>query len=158
VAVTPAHAACGVDPEQVARSDVVFVGVLTAVAADGVATFQVEEVWRGEGWVSADETISVRASDEGLQVPPPGATFRYLVVAGERDGVIYTDDANTCAHFSFPWDDSYAAYRPTPAPITEQERFEAVGIPLLPIVIGAAVLIGVAAFTFGISGMRSRSD
>jgi hypothetical protein len=157
MAVTPTHAACGVDPEQVARSEVVFIGLLTAVAPDGLATFQVEEVWRGEAWVTVGEPVDVEASDEGLEVPPGGASIRYLVVAGERDGVIYTNDpTNTCARAPFPWDDSYAAFRPPQAPVDAEPSPAEGAFPVLPLVIGAAVVIAVAAFAAGTSGRLPR--
>ena len=152
MAATPAHAACAVTAESVAAADVVFVGVLRAVDRTGVATFEIEEVWRGQQFITG-EMVNVEAANVGIEVPPnPDVqSATYLVLASERDGVFRTGDAGSdlCAR--------YAAFRPAQPAAQSQETFSAVGIPWLPVLIGAAVIISIAAFVIGGGGRRSQS-
>ncbi|HET6745649.1 MAG TPA: hypothetical protein VFH90_07335 [Candidatus Limnocylindria bacterium] len=151
------RAACGVTSSAIAQADAVFVGLLTDVDENGTATFQVEEVWRGD-MLESGSTASVEASQSGLEVGPAGTTFRYLVLAGDRAGTLHVGDdpANACSLFAFPWDASYAEFRPANAPVDPEPSADGGALPILPLVIGAAVVIAVAAFAVGSSGRRPR--
>ena len=150
----PALAACGVTAEAVAKAEVVFVGLLTEVSADGNnATFNVEEIWRGSGLVVGKAVvIDTTNSLQRLELPPPGAPpSSYLVLADTVDGQLHTGDS--CEIFPFPWDASYAAFRPAGAPSTGDSPTAGVDIPGAVVAVGAALLVlavvGVVAFRRG---------
>ena len=161
IAAPPAQAACAVTAESVAAADVVFVGVLRAVDGSGVATFEIEEVWRGQQFVTG-EMVNIEAANVGIEVPPdPNApSQRYLVLASERDGVIRTGDAggDLCARYPFPWDAGYARLKP-PTGDPPPNPTESGGLPWLAIALGTAVIaIGLAAILFTPGAMRRRDN
>jgi hypothetical protein len=152
----PAMAACGLTVESVAKAEVVFVGLLTEVGADGNnATFNVEENWRGsELVVGKAVVIDTTNSLQRLELPPPGtpaSASRYLVLANTVGGQLHTGDS--CEVFPFPWDDSYAAFRPTEAPPPGESPTADAGFPGAVVAVGAALLVlavvGVVAFSRG---------
>jgi len=147
----PAQAACGLTAESVARAEVAFVGTLTAVSADGaIGTFEIEDVWRSAE-IGLAGTVEVAASPGTFQLPPANVpAFRYLVLAHSFGGTLSTGDS--CELFPFPWDDSYAVFKPTvvstpPAPA------EGGGPPGAVLLAAGAVvllgLVGVLAFRRG---------
>ena len=154
----PALAACGLTSQSVAQADVVFVGLLTEVTADGnSATFTVEEIWRGSGLVVGEGVpIDTTNSLQRLELPPSGApASRYLVLANVAAGQLHTGDS--CELFPFPWDASYAAFRPADAPPpTGSDAATAGGIPSALVAAGAAaavlVIVGFVAFRRGSPG------
>ena len=161
MAATPAHAACAVTAESVAAADVVFVGVLKAVDRSGAATFEIEEVWRGQQFVTG-EMVNIEAANVGLEVPPdPNAqSLTYLVLASERDGVLRTGDAGSdlCARYPFPWDASYASLKP-PTGDPQPAPTESGGVPWLTIALGtAAIGIGLAAILLTPGAWRRRDN
>jgi hypothetical protein len=154
----PALAACGLTPESVAQADVVFVGLLTKVTVDGnSATFTVEEVWRGSGLVVGEGVqIDTANSLQRLELPPSGApASRYLVLANIVAGQLHTGDS--CELFPYPWDATYAAFRPADAPpTTGSDAATDAGFPsALVAAAGAAVvlvIVGFVAFRRGSPG------
>lgn len=141
-ASTPARAACAVTAEAVAAAPIVFVGTQTASSGDGSsASLRVENVWRGAGLVVGEE-VEVDAAPGTFALPPPDAPLlQYLMLVEERGGRLRTGD--NCALFAFPWDPSYAAFRPAGAPPTSAED---AGIPWQVVVaIGASALLVIAA-------------
>jgi len=150
---TPALGACGLTAESVAKAEVVFVGLLTGVSPDGNnATFQVQEIWRGSVLVVGKGVgIDTTNSLQRLELPPPDAPpSSYLVLASVVAGQLHTGDS--CEIFPFPWDDSYAAFRPAGAPSGESPTTGA-GFPAAVVAVGAALLVlavvGVVAFRRG---------
>jgi len=139
----PTWAACGVTPEAVAQAEVAFVGSLTDVSADGAqATFKIEEVWRGPGLSAGGSSPNVFASPGTFQMPPAGApAFRYLILAHTAGGRLVTGDE--CRLFPFPWDDSYAAFRPvdTPLPSDAPGPTGGEGGPPGAVLVAAAALV-----------------
>ena len=137
------RAACAVTAESVAKADVVFVGTLTGISPDRTATFEVEDAWRGD--LRPGASVLVEAATVGLEMPPDSAgPFRYLVLADQRADGLHVGD--NCAAYPFPWDGSYAAFRPVSAPA---EVADGIPFPLFALVIGAAVMIGLGAFLVG---------
>ncbi len=149
-------AACGVTAESVAKADVVFVGLLTDVSFDGThATFQVQELWRGTGpRVGGVIAVDTTNSLQRLELPPAGTPpSRYLVLAQSADGRLHT--GKSCDVFPFPWDESYAGYRPAdaPSPAPGRESGTASGVPPAVAVVTATalvlVIVGFVAFRRG---------
>lgn len=139
---TPAAAACGLTVEAVAEAEVVFVGRLADVSADGnSATFNVEEIWRGSGLVVGGAVaVDTTNSLQQLELPPAGArASRYLVLANTVGGQLHTGDS--CEVFPFPWDASYAAYRPADAPPPAASRSADAGLPGAIVAAAAALLL-----------------
>ena len=148
----PALAACGLTAESVAKAEVLFVGLLTGVSPDGNnATFQVQEIWRGSVLVVGKGVgIDTTNSLQLLERPPPGAPpSSYLVLANVVAGQLHTGDS--CEIFPFPWDASYAAFRPADAP--GESPTTGAGFPGAVVAVGAALLVlavvGVVAFRRG---------
>ena len=154
----PAVAACGLTHESVAQADVAFVGLLADVSADGTsATFTVEEIWRGSGLVVGEGIpVDTTNSLQRLELPPSGApASRYLVLANVAAGQLHTGDS--CELFPFPWDASYAAFRPADAPSpTGSDGATEGGFPSALVAAGAAaallVIVGFVAFRRGSPG------
>jgi hypothetical protein len=124
------------------------------VGGDGTnATFQVEDIWRGSGLV-VGKTVVIDTTNSLLllELPPPGmpvSASRYVVLANTVDGQLHTGDS--CEIFPFPWDDSYAAFRPADAPPPGESPTADVGFPGTLVAVGAALLlltvVGVVAFS-----------
>jgi hypothetical protein len=151
---TPALGACGLTAESVAKAEVVFVGQLTEVSPDGnSAIFQVEEIWRGSVLVVGKGVgIDTTNSLQRLELPPPDAPpSSYLVLARVVGGQLHTGDS--CEIFPFPWDASYAAFRPAGAPSPGESTTADGGFPGAVVAVGAALLVlsvvGVVAFARG---------
>ncbi len=144
-----ARAACGVTVEAVARAEVAFVGTLTEVSADGAqGTFDIEDVWRSAELLLGDSAV-VEATPGMFQMPPAGApAFSYLVLAQSFGGILRT--GQNCSVFPFPWDASYAAYRPADAPAPPGGD---AGLPIPVLLVAAAavvlILVGLLAFRRG---------
>jgi hypothetical protein len=150
----PALAACGLTAESVAKAEVVFVGLLAEVSGDGNnATFQVEEVWRGNGLaVGLEAGLDTTNSIISLDMPPPGVPPQsYLVLADTVDGQLHTGDS--CEIFAFPWDPSYEEFRPAGVPPPGASPTSDAGVPGAVVALGAALLVvavvGVVAFRRG---------
>ena len=146
----PTLAACSLTAEAVAAAPIAFVGTLTDVSADGAqAIFEVEDVWRGLDLSAGVSSPEVVASPGRFQMPPAGTpAIRFLVLAHTVDGMLRTGDE--CRLFPFPWDASYAAFRPRAAPPSATGDAEPAGIPgpvLMPIV-AAAVMVVIGFFAF----------
>jgi hypothetical protein len=147
-----AFAACGLTPEAVASAEVVFVGTLSSVSADGTsATFLVEEIWKGGGLVAGEPaTIDTTNALQSLSPPPPGAgPSRYLVLASDVGGQLRS--GSSCNLFHYPWDASYAAFRPADAPpASDSETDAGGGIPaaVAGVAAAAALLIVVSFISF----------
>ena len=119
--------------------------MLTAATGDGATgTFRVEDVWRSAD-LAAGDTVEVDSSLASFALPPDGTPQRYLVLVAERDGRLRTGD--NCALFAFPWDPSYASFRPADAPPAAGED---TGVPwqVIGVLGAAAVLVVVAGFAF----------
>ena len=151
---TPGMAACGLTAESVGQAEAVFVGLLTDVGADGTnATFEVEEIWRGGGLVVGKGVgIDTTNSLQQLELPPPDAPLSlYLVLANTLDGQLHTGDS--CEIFPFPWDPSYADFRPAGVPPPDASPTSDPGVPGAVVAAGAALLVlavvGVVAFRRG---------
>ena len=148
---TPTLGACGLTAAAVAKADASFVGQLTGVSGDGTsATFKVEQVWRGSGLV-VDEMVQVdtTGSLQSLELPPAGVpASRYLVLAMTVGGQLHTGDS--CEVFPFPWDASYAAFRPADASPPTGSEDDSGGPPVeVLVLIGMTVLAaGVSAYAF----------
>jgi len=139
---TPAQAACGLTDESVAKAQVVFVGLLAEVSADGhTATFQVEEVWRGsELVVGKGVAVDTTNALQRLELPPAGVSpSDYVVLANTVDGQLHTGDS--CEIFPFPWDASYAAFRSADAPPAAKSAGADAGVPAAVVVVVAGVLV-----------------
>ena len=151
---TPALAACGLTAESVAKAPVSFVGLLADASADGsTATFEVQEIWRGGGLVVGKAVVvDTTNSLQRLELPPSGVPpSSYLVLATTVGGQLHTGDS--CEIFPFPWDASYAAFRPADAPPPGESSTADVAIPGAVVAAGAALLllavVGVVAFRRG---------
>lgn len=124
----PAHASCA-EPEPMAgaltQAEAVFIGTVTALDFDGrVATFAVDEVWKGD----VDETALVNGSGERIaalqSAESRGETLwtsvdrtfeagtRYLVVAYGRDGATLLDSACSLTQ---PYTPALVEHRPSTA-------------------------------------------
>lgn len=139
------RAACGLTAISVAAADVVFVGQLTGVRDTGVATFEIEDVWERDGLTLAvGESVEVDTLVGMLEMPPPGSeAFRYVVLAS-LFGARLQSGLTDCANFPFPWDASYAAFRPVDAPLPPTQDGSGVQGPVL-VLIGAGALVAVVA-------------
>lgn len=154
---TLARAACGLTAQSVGAAQAVFVGLLTDVSADGTnATFEVQEVWRGGGLVAGKGVgIDTTNSLQRLELPPPDAPLPlYLVLANTVDGQLHTGDS--CELFPFPWDPSYADFRPAGVPPPDASPASDAAFPVAALALGAALLVlavvGVVAFRRGPAG------
>lgn len=147
-----AMGACGLTEEAVARAQVVFVGTLSSVSADGTsATFLVEDIWKGSGLVAgAPATIDTTGALQSLSLPPPGVRLpRYIVLAKTVDGRLHS--GSSCELFHFPWDASYASFRPAAAPSPGSSEGDASGgVPahVVGVAAAAALLIVVSFIAF----------
>ena len=126
-----------------------------------MVTFEVEEVWRGQEFLTG-EVVNVEAANVGIEMPPdPDAqSVRYLVLASERDGVIRTGDGGSdlCARYPFPWDASYASLRP-PTADPPRAPTDSGGVPWLTIALGTgAIAIGLAAILLAPGPWRRRDN
>ncbi len=145
VAAPVVRAACGLTAISVGRADVVFVGQLTGVDGTGVATFEVEDVWEGDGLtLTVGESVEVETPAGLLQMAPPGSgAFRYVVLA-RLFGASLQSGFTDCSNYPFPWDASYAEFRPVDAPLPPTEGESGGQGPVL-VLIGAGVLVAVIA-------------
>lgn len=145
----PARAACGVTADAVAEAPVVFVGTLVGATDDGtLGIFQIEDVWRGADLaadLAAGSEVEVDAAPGTFALALDGPAFQYLLLVEVRGGRLRTGD--NCALFAFPWDPSYAAFRPTDAPPAAGEE---TGVPwqVVGVIGAAAVLLIVAGIAF----------
>jgi hypothetical protein len=147
-ATTPALGACaGPSAATLARVDVAFVGTLTAVRLDGsVATFEIEEVWRGDELPAAGPSPEVFSALGMFEMPPAGVpAVRFLVLARHEDGHLRTGD--DCDAYPFPWDPAYAAVRPADA---RSAAPAAVGVPwqLLAVLGASGLIVAVSVLAF----------
>jgi hypothetical protein len=148
----PAGAAtCGMNEKQVANADVAFVGTMTAASTAGDrATFAVTEVWSARD-LPAVVQVSSTAGQWSLAPPDAGAQ-QYLVLADAVDNalVVRFECDVARATLAFPWDPSYAAFRPATAhPPTGSDEAQGTFPVQFLLIIGAAALIAaVSAFAF----------
>jgi len=148
----PAGAAtCGINERQVASAYVVFVGTMTAASATGDrATFAVSEVWSAR---DLPAVVQVSSTQGQWQLAPPDAGVQqYLVLADAVENTLVVRFECDVAHatLAFPWDPSYAAFRPATAhpPTSSEESQGTIPVQFL-VIIGAAVVIAAAsAFAF----------
>ena len=148
----PARAAtCGMNEKQVANADVAFVGTMTAASATGDrATFAVTEVWSAR---DLPAVVQITSTPGQWQLAPPDAGVQSYVVladAVENSLVVRFECDVAKATLAFPWDPSYAAFRPATAhpPTGSDESHGTFPVQFL-IIIGAAALIGlVSVFAF----------
>lgn len=111
----PALADCAVPPPlevSLKTADLVFVGTVSGIEADGhSATFEVEEIWRGD----VPATVQVAGGENPAQPAEDDRTFelgtKYVVIPSLRDGRL----VDSLCSGTTPWDDSYAAIRPVDA-------------------------------------------
>jgi len=170
LSVPPARASCAepIPIEQaLAEAQAVFVGTVTHVQYSGrMATFQVEEVWKGDvgavavvnGGPGLSELEAARA--QGQEVfTSVDRTFesgrRYLVVSYARDGALLSDNACSATRIFTGDLDPYrpdSAYTPVapPAPDTGDE-----GTPP-GIWIGLAALVAATAGAMAVAIRRLR--
>jgi hypothetical protein len=139
-------ATCGMNEKQVANADVVFVGTMTAASSTGDrATFVVSEVWSARD-LPAVVQVSSTAGQWSLAPPDAGAQ-QYVVLADAVDNslVVRFECDVAQATLAFPWDPSYAAFRPATAhPPTESAEPQGMFPVQFLVIIGAAALIAAA--------------
>lgn len=143
----PARAAtCGMNEKLVANASVAFVGTMTAVSATGDrATFAVTEVWSARD-LPAVVQISTTAGGWAMSPPDAGVqSFLVLADAVENTLVVRFECDVAQATLAFPWDPSYAAFRPATAhpPSGGAESQGTFPVQFL-VIIGAAALIAAA--------------
>jgi len=117
--------------QEISQAEVVFVGTVSATDAGGsVATFEVEEVWRG----SLGEAVEVRGSLDGDRPGEDDRIWtvgkRYLVLPVQFDGALRD---NICTATT-EWRPELAELRPPGAPAAKAELPGAV-------LLAAAVLV-----------------
>jgi hypothetical protein len=142
----PAHAAtCGMNEKQLANADVAFVGTMTAASAAGDrATFAVTEVWSAR---DLPAVVQISSTAGGWQLSPDAGAQSFLVLADAVENALVVRFECDVAHatLAFPWDPSYAAFRPATAhpPGGSEESQGTFPVQFL-IIIGAAALIAAA--------------
>jgi hypothetical protein len=151
IALPAGAATCGMNEKQVANADVVFVGTMTAASAAGDrATFAVTEVWSARD-LPAVVQISSTAGQWSLAPPEAGAQ-QYLVLADavENALVVRFECDVARATLAFPWDPSYAAFRPATAhpPTSGDESQGSFPIQFLVIIGAAALIAGASVLAF----------
>ena len=146
IALPMRAATCGMNEKQVANADVAFVGTMTAASATGDrATFAVTEVWSARD-LPAVVQISSTAGGWAMSPPDAGAQ-QYLVLADAIENALVVRFECDVAHatLAFPWDPSYAAFRPATAhPPTASEESQGTFPVQFLVIIGAAALIAAA--------------
>jgi hypothetical protein len=102
--------------------------------------------------------VAVDAAMVGLEMPPPGFDLsRYVVLAGVREGRLHTGDLpSTCDLYPFPWDASYAAFRPIRVVAEPAAQDSSAGLPLLPLLVVAGAGATLAAFLIGWRGTADK--
>jgi hypothetical protein len=146
IALPVGAATCGMNERQVANADVVFVGTMTAASAAGDrATFAVTEVWSAR---DLPAVVQITSTPGQWQLSPPDAGAQsYLVLADavENALVVRFECDVAQATLAFPWDPSYAAFRPATAhPPGGGEESQGTGPVQVLIIVGAAALIALA--------------
>lgn len=169
---TPAAYASCAEPEPMAvaltRAEAVFIGTVTALDFDGrVATFVVDEVWRGD----VDEAALVNGSGERLASLQAAesrgeslwtsvdrtfeAATRYLVVAYGRDGATLLDSACSLTQ---PYTPALVEHRPSTAhpPVAAVPQPVPVGVEPSGLTTWSCIaMVGVGAAGIGWLAVRS---
>lgn len=146
IALPVRAATCGMNENLVANADVAFVGTMTALSATGDrATFAVTEVWSARDLPPVVQ-ISTTAGEWAMS-PPDAGVQSFLVLADVVENTLVMRFECDVAHatLAFPWDPSYAAFRPGTAhpPGGSAESQGNFPIQFL-VIIGAAALIAAA--------------
>ena len=149
VALPAGAATCGMNEKQVLNADVAFVGTMTAASATGDrATFAVTEVWSAR---DLPAVVQVSSTVGQWSVAPDAGAQQFLVLADAVENTLVVRFECDVVHatLAFPWDPSYAAFRPASAhPPSLAESGGGVPVQLLFVIGLAAVLVLVSALAF----------
>ena len=145
VALPAGAATCGMNEKQVLNADVAFVGTMTAASATGDrATFAVTEVWSAR---DLPAVVQVSSTVGQWSVAPDAGAQQFLVLADAVENTLVVRFECDVVHatLAFPWDPSYAAFRPATAhPPTSSEESQGTFPVQFLVIIGAAALIAAA--------------